>query len=164
MIEYFVSADPGLLDHDFIVRSLHSTYWAFDRPKEVVEKSLLCSLCFGAYLTGTKEQVGFARVVTDRATISWVCDVFVDPKHRACGLGKRLISEIVGHPDLAATMMILGTKDAHGLYGRFGFERRKMMQRRLRNLPNQQAPDPTPVAVTPAADAPVVPSSGAAHF
>jgi GNAT superfamily N-acetyltransferase len=130
----------------------------------VVEKSLLCSLCFGAYLTGTKEQVGFARVVTDRATISWVCDVFVDPKHRACGLGKRLISEIVGHPDLAATMMILGTKDAHGLYGRFGFERRKMMQRRLRNLPNQQAPDPTPVAVTPAADAPVVPSSGAAHF
>jgi len=136
MPEYFISTDPTLLDHDFIAKSLQSTYWAAERPKEIIDKSLTSSLCFGAYITDSKVQVGFARVVTDSATFAWICDVVVDPAHRARGLGKRLMQEIVGHPELSTAMMILGTRDAHGLYERYGFQRREMMQRRIKPAPN----------------------------
>jgi GNAT superfamily N-acetyltransferase len=86
-------------------------------------------LCFGAYLADTRQQVGFARVVTDGATFSWVCDVFVDPAHRGHGLGKRLVAEILAHPRIAAGTVYLGTKDAHGLYEKFGFVRWELMRR-----------------------------------
>jgi GNAT superfamily N-acetyltransferase len=142
MPEYFISTEPALLDHDFIARWLRTTYWAADRPEEIIEKSLASSLCFGVYVIETKEQVGFARVVTDSATFAWICDVFVEPAHRARGLGKRLMNEILVHPDLATTAMYLGTKDAHGLYERYGFARSELMRRPRSNSPNQhpQAP------------------------
>jgi GNAT superfamily N-acetyltransferase len=127
--DYFISTNAALLDHDFIVRSLATTYWATGRPREIVEKSIAGSLCFGAYLADSKEQVGFARVVTDRATFAWICDVFVTENHRGCGLGKRLMSEVVSHPDLATARMYLGTKDAHGLYERYGFVNWQLMRR-----------------------------------
>lgn len=129
MKEYFISTNQSLLDHDFIVRSLNSSYWASERPKEVIERSLTSSLCFGVYAKETNQQVGFARVVTDRATFSWICDVFVAPEHQGFGLGKKLMVEILQHPDLASTAMFLGTRDAHGLYERFGFVRLEMMRR-----------------------------------
>jgi GNAT superfamily N-acetyltransferase len=127
--DYFISTDPARLDHDFIARSLATTYWAAGRPREVLERAITSSLCFGAYVVTTNEQVGFARVVTDRATFAWICDVFVANDHRGCGLGKRLVSEVVGHPDLATAKMYLGTKDAHGLYERFGFVNWQLMRR-----------------------------------
>jgi len=137
MPDYFISTDPALLDHDFIAKSLQSTYWASDRPRETIEKSLASSLCFGAYVAETRRQVGFARAVTDRATFAWICDVFVDPAHRGNGLGKRLMEEVVNHPDLATTAMYLGTRDAHGLYERFGFVRWQMMRRPRSGTPSQ---------------------------
>jgi GNAT superfamily N-acetyltransferase len=139
MKDYFISTDPSLLDHDFIVRSLNSTYWASDRPREVIERSLSVSLCFGAYAKATNQQVGFARVVTDRSTFAWICDVFVAPDHRSLGLGKRLVAEIVGHPDLATASMCLGTKDAHGLYEPFGFVRLEMMRRGKETAANTES-------------------------
>jgi GNAT superfamily N-acetyltransferase len=66
-------------------------------------------------------QVGFARVVTDYATFGWLCDVFVDPKHRGRGLGKRIVAEVVEHPQLVFGRILLATRDAHGLYDQFGF-------------------------------------------
>jgi GNAT superfamily N-acetyltransferase len=129
MADYLISTDSTLLDADFVARSLNTTYWAAGRTRAVIEKSIAGSLCFGAYIEGTKEQVAFARVVTDRSTFAWICDAFVDPGHRSRGLGKRLMSEIVQHPDLRDVTMYLGTKDAQGLYTKFGFTAWGLMRR-----------------------------------
>jgi GNAT superfamily N-acetyltransferase len=129
MSEYFISTDKSTLDLDFIARGLATTYWAAGRPRSTVQKSIANSLCFGVYETASKRQVGFARVVTDWATFSWLCDVYVDLDHRGHGLGKRLVAAVVAHPELAQTKIQLGTRDAHGLYEQFGFERIEMMRR-----------------------------------
>ena len=131
MADYVISTDSTRLDAGFVERSLHTTYWAAGRTREAIEKSIAGSLCFGVYLEDSKEQVGFARVVTDRSTFAWICDVFVDPSHRSRGLGKQLMSEIVQHPDLKSVTMYLGTRDAHGLYEKFGFTRWELMRRGL---------------------------------
>jgi len=124
---YIISDDPSLLDIDFIVHSLHSTYWAGDRPRDMIIESIRCSLCLGAYCA--KQQVGFARVVTDGVTFSWLCDVFTDPLHRSQGLGKRLVAEVIRHPKIGQTRIYLATRDAHGLYEKFGFMPREVMFR-----------------------------------
>jgi len=126
---YEISTDPAKLDRDFICAQLATAYWASDRPRALVEASLLQSLCFGAYEVATGRQVGFGRVVTDRATFGWVCDVIVDPAHRGHALGKRIVFAIVTHPSLRTTNLMLGTRDAHGLYERYGFRRRELMRR-----------------------------------
>jgi GNAT superfamily N-acetyltransferase len=86
----------------------------------VVRRSLDHSLCFGLY--GRGRQIGFARVVTDRATFAWLCDVFGFEEYRGQGLGKWLIGCVLGHRDLQGLRrVLLGTRDAHGLYERYGF-------------------------------------------
>ena len=129
MPDYLISTERSALDVEFIVRSLQSTYWAGDRPRETILASLTTSLCFGAYEAQSRAQVGFARIVTDGATFSWLCDVFVDPAHRSRGLGKRLVAEVVAHSSVRGTRVYLGTKDAHGLYEQFGFQRWELMRR-----------------------------------
>jgi GNAT superfamily N-acetyltransferase len=119
---FLISTDPALLDvpliHDFMA---NRSYWAFGRPLEVVRRSLANSLCFGLY--EGERQVGFARVVTDRATFAWLCDVFVLEEYRGRGLSKWLIGCLVNHPDLQGLRrVLLGTRDAHGLYERYGFK------------------------------------------
>ena len=135
MAEYFISSDPGMLDREFIVRSLQSTYWAGDRSRDDILKSLDASICFGAYQANSRQQVGIARVISDQATFSWLCDVFVDPAHRNLGLGKQMISHLLADPRLVKTRMHLATNDAHGLYERFGFARCEFMRRP--SQPNQ---------------------------
>lgn len=89
-------------------------------PRDVFVRSVENSLCFGAF-SGDR-QVGFARVVTDRATYAYVCDVFVLESERGCGVGKRLMRAIMEHPDLQSLRRwTLFTRDAHGLYRQFGF-------------------------------------------
>ncbi|MGZ0050579.1 GNAT family N-acetyltransferase [Brevibacillus gelatini] len=124
---YTISDDKALLDEDKICAWLATTYWASERPCEIVRKSIQQSLCFG--LHHESGQVGFARVVTDYATFSWVCDVFVDPAHRGKGLGKWLMEIVIQHPAIRHTNMALATRDAHGLYEQYGFVRREMMRR-----------------------------------
>ncbi len=126
---YVVSTDQGLLDVDFVCAALSATYWAQGRTRPVIEASLRSSLCFGLYEAKSRRQVGFARVVTDGATFSWLCDVVVDKDHRGKGLGKLLVSTAAAHPTVAATTCILATRDAHGLYERHGFVRTEMMRR-----------------------------------
>jgi GNAT superfamily N-acetyltransferase len=118
--DYSISTDPARLDVDLIYRFLsQSSYWAQQRPLATVQTSLEHSLCFGVY-DGSQQQVGLARVVTDRATFAWLCDVFILESHRGQGLGKWLIECVVAHPDLQRGLFILATQDAHGLYERYG--------------------------------------------
>ena len=119
---FYVSTDKTILDIDLIEDFLtNKSYWAKGRSREIVERSIANSLCFGVY---TKEgtQVGFARVVTDYAVFAWIMDVFVLPEYRKNGLGKLLLKNIVHHPDLTdVEKWGLKTLDAHRLYKKFGF-------------------------------------------
>ena len=103
--------------HEFLT----NCYWAKAIPREVVARSIEHSLCFGIY-HGCGEQVGFARVVSDFATIAYLGDVFVLESHRGRGLGKWMMECVVRHPALQGLRRwILLTRDAHGLYSQFGF-------------------------------------------
>ena len=116
-----ISTDPARIDVDVVYGFLSTSYWAETRPREVVERSIANSIPFGAYTAG--RQVAFARVVTDRAVFAYVADVFVVPGFRGLGISKALMRAILSHPELATvTMILLRTRDAHGLYAQFGFE------------------------------------------
>ncbi|MDO1559587.1 GNAT family N-acetyltransferase [Brevundimonas sp. 2R-24] len=96
------------------------SYWAKGIPWPTFERAARNSLCFGAYVED--QLAGFARVVTDRATFGWLCDVWVDEAHRGQGLSRTMMTAIKAHPDLQGFRRFhLATADAHGLYRRFGF-------------------------------------------
>jgi GNAT superfamily N-acetyltransferase len=119
--EFVISTDRTRLDLDAIHRFLTNCYWAKGIPREVVARSIEQSLCFGVY-DGSGAQVGFARVISDFATIAYVGDVFVLDTHRGRGLGKWLMESITRHPALQnLRRWILTTRDAHGLYAQVGF-------------------------------------------
>ena len=117
---FAISADSEKLDLDFIHNYLcNQSYWAQGRKRDVVEKSIQNSLCFGVY-EGEK-QVGFARLVTDYVTFAWLCDVFIADSHQGQGLGKWLIECVVDHPKVQGVKCILlATSDAHDLYRKYG--------------------------------------------
>jgi GNAT superfamily N-acetyltransferase len=130
--DILVTTDPARLDlaaiHEFA-----GSYWAKGIPREVVERSIRHSICFGAFDGG--RQVGFARVISDRATFAYVADVFVVDSHRGRGIGKRIMAGITSHPDLQdLRLWTLFTRDAHGLYRQHGFREARypdrLMERR----------------------------------
>jgi GNAT superfamily N-acetyltransferase len=105
------------LVHSFISRS----YWASGIPIDTLKKAMENSLCFGVFHE-KDGQVGFARMITDKATFAYLADVFILQEHRGLGLSKQLMSEIISHPDLQGLRrMALATRDAHDLYRKFGF-------------------------------------------
>ena len=118
---YSVSTDKSLLDISMIHEFLSTkAYWCLDIPKALVIKSIEQSMCFGVYAGGS--QVGFARIITDYATMAYLCDVFVIESHRGLGLSKLLVHTIMDHPDLQGLRRwMLVTRDAHGLYRNFGW-------------------------------------------
>ena len=117
---FLISTDPSKIDLDAVHAYLVRSYWAEGIPREVVERSIKWSLCFGVY-DGTK-QIGFARVITDRATYAYIGDVYILEEYRGKGLSKWLMSCIKAHPDLQGLRRwALATRDAHGLYRQFGF-------------------------------------------
>ena len=141
--DYLISTDRSRLDlqliHDFLS---NSSYWATGRSLEVVQRSIENSLPFGIYKE--KDQVGFGRVVTDYATFAWIADVFVLPEHRGRGLSKWLMEVMLAHPRLQGfRRWVLSTKDAHGVYERFGFRQLHRSERWMeRPDPNmQESPD-----------------------
>jgi GNAT superfamily N-acetyltransferase len=119
--DFVISTDPARLDLGVIHGFLTNCYWAKGIPRDVVERSIEHSLCFGIY-DGTGLQVGFARVISDFATVAYLGDVFVLESHRGRGLGKWLMECVMQHPALQnLRRWILLTRDAHGLYARSGF-------------------------------------------
>ena len=122
--EFLISTDPARLDIVAVHAYLTQSYWAMGIAKEVVAKSVEGSLCFGLY-EGSR-QIGLARVITDKATFAYLCDVYVLAEYRGRGLGKWLMSVVRAHPDLQQLRrFVLVTRDAHGLYEQFGFSRLK---------------------------------------
>jgi GNAT superfamily N-acetyltransferase len=119
--DLLISDDPSLLDHALIHRFLSErSYWAKGVSREVVDRSIEHSLCFGVYYDS--RQLGFARVVSDFATFAWLADVFVIEEQRGRGLSKRLVAAVLKRPRLQSLRrFMLGTLDAHGLYAQFGF-------------------------------------------
>ncbi len=121
-----MSTDASLLDIDAVHGFLDRSYWASGRSRELVERSIRASMPFGLYHDdgGRLRQLGFARVVTDGATFAWLGDVFVAEEARGTGLGVWLVECVMEHPDFAdLKRILLATRDAHGLYERFGFRR-----------------------------------------
>jgi GNAT superfamily N-acetyltransferase len=119
--EFDISIDKERLDlslvHDFLA---NRSYWARNIPFEAMKKSIDNSLCFGVY--HGKEQVGFARVITDFVTLAYLGDVFIVEAYRGRGLGKRLTESILNHPELRGVRLwFLTTRDAQGLYKKYGF-------------------------------------------
>ncbi|NNJ08883.1 GNAT family N-acetyltransferase [Chloroflexales bacterium ZM16-3] len=118
---FSISTDPARLDLDVIHGYLTRSYWAAGRSREQVARSLAHSLCFGLY-HGRSIQIGLARVITDFTTFAYLCDVFVLEKYQGHSLGTWLISAVADHPDLRGLRrFMLATRDAHGLYAKFGF-------------------------------------------
>jgi GNAT superfamily N-acetyltransferase len=117
---YHVSTDPGRLDIEGTAAFLGTTDWAQGRPESAIRRSVDGSIAFGVY-DGDK-QVGFARVVTDRATFGWVCDVFIRDSHQGRGLGMWLMRCVLAHPELQGLpRWLLASTSARGLYQRLGF-------------------------------------------
>ena len=115
-----VTTDRARFDLDVIHGFLTGSYWARGIPRETVARSMEHSLCFGAF--DGDRQVGFARVISDRATYAYVCDVFALESDRKRGIGKSLMAAIMAHPELQGLRRwTLATRDAHGLYRQFGF-------------------------------------------
>lgn len=120
MRTYEVTSDVSRFDIDAIHAFLAQSYWSPGIPRRIVDRAISNSLCFGVFFGN--EQVGFARVVTDRATFAYLADVYVLEAHRGKGLAQRLMNEVMRHPDLQGLRRILlATRDAHGLYSKHGF-------------------------------------------
>jgi len=146
--DYLLSSDPARFDHAAIHAALTASYWATGVPPDVVRRSLEHSIAIGAYLLadgpdapdgrgGQQTQVGLIRAVTDRATFAWLCDVYVLPEHQGRGLAQAMVAALLEHPELQGLRRwLLATRDAHGLYARFGFEPLPEPQRYLQ-LPSR---------------------------
>jgi len=118
--EFTISTDPGRLDLDAICDMLSRAYWAKERPREMIARSLQYSLNFGLY--DDSRHIGIIRVVSDYTTFAWLCDVFIHEDYRGQGLGKWLLETVHSHPELqGVSRWILATRDAHDFYKQFGW-------------------------------------------
>lgn len=119
-MSYEISTDKSRLDRAAIHAFLSASYWSPGIPEAIVARAIEHSLCFGVFHEGA--QVGFARVVTDRATFGYLADVYLLEAHRGRGVARQLVAAVMAHPDLQGLRrLLLATRDAHGLYARFGF-------------------------------------------
>ncbi|HEX7687829.1 MAG TPA: GNAT family N-acetyltransferase [Burkholderiaceae bacterium] len=119
---YDIRTDPEAMDiaaiHDF----LSTAYWSPGVPREVVARAVANSVCVGAF-DAAGGQVGFARMVSDRATFAYLSDVYVLQAHRGHGLARRMVQALLAHPELQGLRRVmLATRDAHGLYAQLGWK------------------------------------------
>jgi GNAT superfamily N-acetyltransferase len=121
---YLVSDERARLDLERVHAFLTASYWAPGIPREIVARSIEPSLAFGLYRTDAapERQVGFARVITDRATLAYLSDVFVVEEERGRKLGRFLLECVHAHPELQGLRRwLLVTRDAQGLYRKLGW-------------------------------------------
>jgi GNAT superfamily N-acetyltransferase len=139
--DYTIGCDRARLDVATIHRFLTDSYWARGVTRETVERSIANSVPFGAWHEPSGAQVGFARVITDRATFGYLADVFVLEPHRGKGLARRLVAAALAHPELAGfRRWLLVTRDAHPVYRSVGFTALEAPERFMQLIPPQPAP------------------------
>lgn len=143
--EFIISADKSRIDVPTVTKWLaEQSYWAQGIPQEIVERAIAGSETFGMYHEPTGQQAGFARVITDGATFAYLCDVFIFPEFQGRGLGTWMMEVIWNRPEMQTLRRwALATRDAHGLYEKFGFEpdiSGRWMTRRVRA--SYLSPDP----------------------
>ncbi|RXZ77436.1 N-acetyltransferase [Paenibacillaceae bacterium] len=131
--EYVITDDKNRINRKVVLDFLAQSYWARRRPTERILKSIENSHCYGVY--HKDQQIGFARVITDEATVFYLCDVFVLNEYQGQGIGKKLIEIIINSKEYEWMTGILGTLDAHGLYEQYGFE--KDSNRFMRRVPQE---------------------------
>ena len=130
---FTVSTDREKLDRDAIHRFLAGSYWARGIPRDIVDRSIENSVCFGLY--AEEKMIGFARVISDAATFGYLSDVFVLPSHRGRGLATWFMEVVMGHPDFRGIRRwMLATADAHGLYRKVGFTQLSKPERIMEKL------------------------------
>jgi GNAT superfamily N-acetyltransferase len=130
-----LSTDRSRLDLDRVEVFLRASYWAAERPRDVIARTFEHSLCLGLYRIEDGLQVAFCRAVTDYSTFAWIADVLVDPDLRGLGLGKHMVQSLVGLPELAGVRLVLQTNDAHSLYAHFGFHPLSHTERWMERAP-----------------------------
>ncbi|MFJ7076559.1 GNAT family N-acetyltransferase [Streptomyces sp. NPDC098781] len=120
---YEISVDRDRIDRERVHRWLSTdAYWALGREREQQDRAIDGSLNFGVYDTVSGEQVAYARVITDRATFAWLCDVYVDPAVRGKGIGTAFVAAVRDHlRPYGMKRILLATHDAHGVYEKLGF-------------------------------------------
>ena len=123
--DYVVTDDASAVDLDVVHSLLSTSYWAAGRSKEIIKTTVDNSACFSVLHHG--QQVGFGRVVTDRAVFAWIADVIIHPDHMGKGLGTFLMECIDKHPDVPSSHQMLRTEDAHSFYERFGFRKGEVL-------------------------------------
>lgn len=135
--EYYISTDKAKLDIAMLHGFLSQSYWSPGIPLETLQRAIENSICFGAFHE-SGEQVGFARVVSDKATFAYLADVFVLPAFRGKGISNLMMEAYTNHPELQGLRRhMLVTRDAHGLYKKFGFTEAKNPE----NLMQKHNPD-----------------------
>jgi N-acetylglutamate synthase-like GNAT family acetyltransferase len=118
--KYSIVTDKSKMDIKMIHGFLSHSYWAENIPIETVQRSIEGSLCFGVF--DGEKQIGFARLITDRATFAYLADVFILEAYRGLGLCKWMMEAIMTYAELhGMRRVMLATRDAHGLYAQFGF-------------------------------------------
>lgn len=121
--EFYISTEKSKLNISRIHQEVKNSYWGDYRTLEMTKSTIENSICFGVY-SKTNEQVGFARVLTDKVVLSYIMDVIIFDAYRGKGLGKMLIEYILNHPIIKNVQTIaLKTKDAHGMYEPYGFNK-----------------------------------------
>lgn len=122
---FLITDDTARADIEFITAALNTTYWAAGRPRKVVELSVHSSVVLSLF--DGDQQFGLIRIVSDYITFAWICDVYIDPAYRGRGLGKWLMECSMAHPACNTRLRLLATRDAHGLYKKYGFELKECM-------------------------------------
>ena len=120
-MDYMIVDGADHMTPEEVMRLLKQTYWANQRTLAQIEKSMRHSACYGIRHKESGALVGFARVITDWATTYYLCDVIIDAAHRGRGLGKALVAHIESLSEYEGLRGMLITRDAHGLYERFGY-------------------------------------------
>lgn len=126
--EYWITDDKSDVDVESVKQLLADTYWAGKRPIDVLKRSIANSICFSLYRK--ERQIGFARIVTDYSTFAYLADVIIENDFRGKGLGKWFVNTVVSDERWCGLRLMLVTKDAHELYGKFGFEKSERLMTR----------------------------------
>lgn len=123
-MDFEISTNKNLLNinfiHDYMTKK---SYWAKERTLQQTKKTVENSFCFGMY-NDAKQQIGFARIVTDFVFFGNIMDVIIDPEYQGKGLGKKLVEFMLHHDTVKNLQTItLKTKDAHAFYEKYGFQK-----------------------------------------